>query len=546
MNIEIKNYKIEIETGMYLDTDVYIPQCHRKLPSILFRTPYEKSNVYALFDPITVVKKGFVLVVQDVRGRFFSDGIFQPFENEKSDSAKTIDWILEQSWSNERIYTIGISYEGLCAILAIETGKISGFSPIVSSLEIRNDWFYENNCLKQAFVQSWSHSFAFTDNGNLVDKCTIDTVQQLSNNMMNLYEEPLEEFPINAILPYYQYWIQNKNNDYWGKIHNATTCAQYNVPGFFVTGWYDIFCESTIRLYKKFCEKSNCSQHLVIGPWCHMELFNSVVGEIDYGIYTLEKFSPYVIVDWFKSLENGKKICSQVTVYIMGINKWVSLNKKTDVNYKKIYLQSYGNANSVLGKGRLAYTMGVSSGVDTFMGYKNEIVRSNGGRCIDAIPEGKGGPYNQENLEKSTNTLVYTSDVFEKMEIILGEVQVKLTCRASIKSADYCIKLTAVSPNGISINLLDSCLRIFDVADKIETHTVSLGHIAYAILPGYRIRCDIFANNFPRLDIVKDMKEKDCKLEIFWGRLYESCIILPFLENSMEILESKGSWWRSI
>ena len=176
----IRECKIRVSDQVILDGDLYLPCINQKLPNIIMRTPYGKHNINAVFDPLVLARKGFAVLVQNVRGRYESSGIFTPFENELEDGNKTIEWILSQEWSNGNIYALGVSYEGFTSILLGSHRNTKAIAPIMSSSDIRRDWFYENNCIKQGFVQSWSHSFAFTDNGELLDSDTIDHVQFLA------------------------------------------------------------------------------------------------------------------------------------------------------------------------------------------------------------------------------------------------------------------------------------------------------------------------------------------------------------------------------
>ena len=103
MKIILQEVDIKTSDGEYLNGNLYLPVQSDKVPVIIMRTPYGKHNINTVFDPYIIVKKGFALLVQNVRGRYESTGIFLPFENEKEDGKTTVEWVKEQNWSNGMI-----------------------------------------------------------------------------------------------------------------------------------------------------------------------------------------------------------------------------------------------------------------------------------------------------------------------------------------------------------------------------------------------------------------------------------------------------------
>ena len=165
--ISIVPFKIYYTEGENLDGDLYIPQYGKPLPVVLMRTPYGKKNIFALFDVVAVARLGFVVAVQNVRGRYESDGIFDPFINERNDGILTMQWLRRQPWCNGQIFSIGVSYEGFTAMMCSNDIKLTALSSIASSSNIRDTWFFEGGAVRQAFVQAWAHSFAFSDTNRL-------------------------------------------------------------------------------------------------------------------------------------------------------------------------------------------------------------------------------------------------------------------------------------------------------------------------------------------------------------------------------------------
>lgn len=530
MNINVEELQIKSENKGLLDTLCYIPENVKPLSTILFRTPYGKSNINAILDPISIVKMGFAIVVQDVRGRFGSNDKFVPFLNEKVDGKSTIDWICEQVWSNGKVFTMGISYEGFTALMSANDERVVACAPIMSSPYIHRDWFFENNCVKQAFVQSWSHSFAFTDNGNMLSHSEIERIQRLASYISRLYKGSMEKFPASEYLPYYKSWINDKDSDYWNRIKLATEIQLEKISTYYVSGWYDIFCEGTLKCYLDTIKKTDIPQIIVIGPWSHSQIFSSVVGDLDFGVYSLEKVSPYAIFEWFKVIESEERVDSIMHIYVMGINKWYRMRELPSCTSVYIYMGSQTSSRSVFGDGYLLWDMLVCSGQDSFIYDSNRLVPTCGGRCIDAVPEGLGGPKFQHEIERRDDVLIYTTDVLKIAVPIIGQIKASLCCQSSQEQMDYCIKITDVDCNGNSTNIVDSCIRIDINACEKTVRTANLGTVAHAFLPGHKIRCVISSSNFPRLSLQNELLEITAVNTIYWGKGFPSFIELPVVE----------------
>lgn len=534
MKITVTQERIGASDSVLLDTYCYLPEKPKNLSAILFRTPYGKQNFSAIIDPLTVVKMGFALIIQDVRGRFQSSGKFEPFINEQNDGIETISWIRSQPWSNGNIFTIGVSYEGFTAMMSSHKRNITAMAPIMSSPYIERDWFFENGCIKQAFVQSWSHSFAFTDNGEMLSKTEIDETQRLANDLMCLYKGSLYRFPVAKYLPYYNSWIDPTNQEYWHNISCATSIAPWEVSGYYISGWYDIFCEGTLKCFWEVLQKTTLPQKLVVGPWSHTQFITSVVGDVDFGVYTLENYSALDILQWFQSIEDKQVVQTCIQFYFMGINKWVALQQMPKIRQTQLYLQIDNRPGKDPTEGVLTWNEPVTSGVMSFYFNSQDLVPTCGGRCIDALPAGQGGPKIQNQIENRADVLVYTSNKVTESLAVMGEIRIWLVSKSSLGQMDYAIKITDVDEKGNSINILDSCLRIKEDANVKTQKCLSVGTIAHVFLPGHCIRCDISSSNFPRINVQEEIL--DCVAEncIFTGGNEPSFVELPIVD--LEIL----------
>lgn len=514
---------IPIDENTKLNGNLYLPESEFKVPVIVMRTPYGKHNINAVFDPIEIVRHGFALLAQNVRGRFESDGIYCPFENERDDGNLTVRWLIEQEWCNGNVYSLGVSYEGFTSLLLAVNNHTKAVAPIMSSSNIYRDWFFENGFIKQGFVQSWSHSFGFTDNGNLLPFNVIDYIQLLANDIKSLYYGHLSDFPISKYLDYYNAWINCNMHKYWDNISKQTKVND-EVPKYYVSGWYDIFCEGTLKQFHEEIEKNcNTPMKLVVGPWSHTELFGSVVGDIDFGVYSLEKYSSMDIVEWFEKIEKKEELQTVIWLYVMGINKWYKCSEFPKPLYLKYYFIQEHN-NGILSR---KYLKGMED-TAIYLFDANDPVPTCGGRCIDAIPEGQGGPKIQNYIETRADVLTYSSLPVEERLSIIGEVYITLSCKSEFDKMDYLIKLCDVDEKGKSINILDSGLRVEELANKKKSYRICIGTAAHCFLVGHRIRCSITSSNFPRLNIQDDLLNKKGENTIYLDG--STAIELPVVE----------------
>lgn len=525
----IEPFQINFEPGLNLDGDIYRPICFKPLAVVLLRTPYSKSNFNALFDPVVIARMGFAVVIQNVRGRYESDGHFYPFVNEKKDGIITIQWLKEQAWCNGQIMAIGASYEGFAAMACSD--KLTAVVSIVSAKDIHNFWFFENGLVRQSFIQAWTHSLAYTDK-NFLKSDEISYLQLLANDLPSLYKSDLNDFPVAKYLPYYSSLINFSDDIYWRNINNQTFSGNNITPGYYISGWYDIFCEGTINDYQIACQLVNHSQKLVIGPWSHNDLFSSLVGEIDFGVKNVSAYNPYEIFNWFLEVSRNKVPCS-ANIFIMGKNKWINLSCWPPITTStRLFISSKKLIDKSVSIRRLTFSQSINDGNDYFIAKKNEYFPSRGGRTLDTSTsqQGKPGPFDQSSLLKRDDILVYTSDEFTEDFTIVGMVKATLSVVVNYDTSIH-IMLIDHMPDGRAINILDTCypLKKSTSAKKVN---IDIGNTAYTFKCGHCIQLVFSSSRFPRLSIHNNLTKYNIKYELFWGPDYSSYIELPeYKEN---------------
>jgi len=407
---------------------------------------------------------------------------------------------------------------------------ITAFSSIVSSSNVKDTWFFEGRCIKQGFVQSWSHGLGFTDTNRLTDNQR-KHIRYLANDIEKLYKLPLKDFPAGKVLPYYSAWIDPEQNAYWELLKKKTEVKLNLVNGYYLGGWYDIFCEGTILDYQQAILNSDKIQRLVIGPWSHTDIFSHQVGEIDFGIYSFDGFDQYDIFKWFLNISRNEPTSAGAKIYIMGKNKWKDFTKwPPNSTSRRLYPSSIVSAQSLIGDGQLNWESASNSGVDKYCHLKSNPIPSIGGRSLDATISGRGGPKDQRQIESRKDVLVYTTHVIQSEITILGMVKAFLSVGSSQLSTVFHIKLVDVFPDELAINVLDSCKKIEFSSMTKQQIEIFVGTTAYTFLPNHRIRLEISSSCFPRINNYEDYSVAEVCQSLFWGASECTWLELPIIK----------------
>ena len=286
MNILIeKNVMVPMRDGVKLATDVYRPASVGRYPVLLSRLPYNKElpmMVQVNIDTSRAVQADYVVVIQDCRGRFASEGEFTPLVNEASDGVDTVAWITEQPWSTGQVGTVGGSYLGFTQwLLAREQPEaLRSMAPMITTSDYYEAPFrHTGGVFELGFSLFWSLSMVPEELQRHVrqGKASMQQMGMLMQAMSNasaLFEHlPLGDKPLlREFAPFYFEWLAHPNyDDYWRNIAHKTYYEQITVPALNIGGWYDIFLGTTLENYigmkqRGGNEVARQHQRLLIGP----------------------------------------------------------------------------------------------------------------------------------------------------------------------------------------------------------------------------------------------------------------------------------------
>jgi uncharacterized protein len=535
---------IPMRDGVRLAADVILPRATGRLPTVLVRTPYSRKTPstagYRYF-----ASQGFAVVLQDVRGRYASEGVYQAAPQEGPDSSDTLNWIARQPWSDGRAVMVGSSYLGILQWWAAlqNNPHLIAISPMCSGDDEYLDRWYSNGGALQI-----GHRLFWLEE-NLTPP----------SRVRPLFESYISHLPLRSAdiaaagieLPIWRNALTHPSYDaYWKSISVREKINRVSVPVLSWGGWFDEYAESDLDAFSRL-SKQHASVETWIGPWGHNP--GAKFPTRDFGE---NSFVPIRRVqgDWFQRWlappAAGESAAPPLLhLFVMGPNVWREEHEwpLARTRYTSWYITSGGSANTSNGNGALQPHPVIASNTDTFTyDPKFPVPTAGGSICCDPVVL-PPGPLNQAAVEQRGDVLVYTSPVLTEELEVTGPVRTVLYVSSSANDTDFTAKLVDVEPGGRPLLVTDGIQRMryrlslqSPVLMKKNTPyqvTVNTGVTSYAFAAGHRIRLEISSSNFPRFDRnlnsarpnADETKLTKAKQTIFHGAGYPSALILPVI-----------------
>ncbi|MFC2075925.1 CocE/NonD family hydrolase [candidate division KSB1 bacterium] len=526
--------------GVTLYSEIYRPDAEGKYPVLLSRTPY--GNYWVGHEPdedgfvARAVGQGYVMILQDVRGRYRSEGDFYPFINEGADGYDSVQWAAELPWSNGRVGMFGGSYVGIDQLLAaVESPPaLVAIAPAVAVDNLRNGLIYHSGALVRGITTSWAFITVATESlrrrqGLLIDPEWQRVERERRTDLIGSEKwfrrtdwtdiPPVREGLVN----FYGDWMEKElDSPYWDITAIDKNYKKILVPALLMGGWYDIFKQGTLNIFQGLrstggSAKTRSGTRLLMGPWVHSgpSPGNTSSGEMDFGeqagrdgvAIQLEFFDR-----WMKNIDNGLDRKPPVDVFVMGENDWTrSDNWPPDgAREECLYLDSDGPANSIYGAGKFLFGKAPKAMTQQFIyDPANPVPTTGGDLCCSGVLL-PAGVFDQRPVEVRTDVLVYTSDPLKKPLRAVGPVKTILYASSSAVDTDFTAKLVDVYPDGFAANVTEGIIRARFRAGssksepitpgKVYRYEIDMNSTAIAFLPGHRVRLEISSSNFPHFD----------------------------------------------
>lgn len=544
-----KNVAVPMSDGVILRADVFLPPNHKgkKFPVVLVRLPYNKRGFGIIGKHFAA--KDYIVVLQDVRGKYASEGVFRFLADEKKDGLETLDWITRQGWCDGNIGMMGPSYLSYCGLIlasedhpALKTViNSSGLTDIYSLMH----W---NGSINFMIAFTWLAIYEHHAQRSLKGL----KLKELFKTM------PLKNM-MKKVKGYHGTWntiTKHPHNDAYYK-NLSVNPARIKIPILHFTGWNDWMHYQTLDVYQQI-QKHNSQQKMMIGAWTHNQDLNggSKFGEEDFGKGSELGIKKYLAMSkrWFdyhlKAKKNGVMDEPAVTYFLMNENKWQTAKGYPVPNAKEMswYLQSKGQANTLNGDGVLSTRKpGRKSKVDKFVYDPANPVPTTGGLNVHFFRK-DNGIKDQRKVEERSDVLVYTSKPLTKPLKIVGEVKMKLFVASDAVDTDFTVKLVEVRKDGYARIIQDGVAktRFRNGYTKVEKITpgkvygldVVVGTTAISIPKGSKLRVEVSSSNFPKIprnantgiSETHAKKFKKANQQIFHSKAYPSRLILPIVE----------------
>jgi len=508
----------KMRDGITLKADIYRPKGDGKYPVLLQRTPYDKRWTEGFARKAAA--RGYIVVLQDVRGRFTSEGEWYPFRHESQDGYDTIEWAATLPQANGRVGMFGGSYVGATQMLAAIASPphLAGIAPFVTASNYHENWTYQGGVFEQWFNQSWTTGLA----ENTLDR----SVWKNSNALLWKDTLPLDAYPVLALpdpktlAPYYADWLAHPSyDDYWKAVSLEENYAHIQVPCLHIAAWYDIFLGGSLRNYELLktragSEAARNGQRLLVEIGGHSGGSDQKkIGDVDFGPQ-----APYdndeVVLKWYDFLLKGEQNefagKKRARIFVMGKNEWRDEDDWPLARAKttKYFLHSDGKANGSAGTGQLGVESPAKEAADSFVYDPANAVPTTGGPLCCDPSHLATGPRDQRTVEERKDVLVYTTPAFTKDTEVTGSISLDLFAASSAKDTDFTAKLVDVWPDGFAQNLTEGILRVRyrnsmerpepGKPGEVYHLALDLWATSNVFLPGHRLRLEISSSNFPR------------------------------------------------
>jgi len=530
--------------GVILRADILRPEGRGPFPAILLRTPYGKAYEWRDSFAIRAARAGYVVVAQDVRGRYASDGVFRPYHQEGKDGYDTVEWVASLPYVNGKVGMAGLSYPGAVQWLAAmeKPPHLVTITPLMCFSNARH-FFFNGGAWDLSWI-SWFYLNIAPDvrarAGLPGPKTDVEADELWEKHREEwLRYLPLAELPIlrDAAPAYYDWLAHPEDGPYWDFANVEARYDEIEIPALNLSGWHDEGY-GPVGAIRNFRGTRKNGSRLVLGPWRHRtpRLDRIREGELDFGVNAGLDHDT-LLLRWFDFHLKGEKNDidreKPVAIFVMGENAWREeddwpLARRVETPY---YLRSGGKLTLEL------------PGDERPDSYEYDP--------LDPVVDAHGGvqgPYDQSPLESREDVLVYETAPLEKDVEVTGHIEVELFVSSSARDTDFVVRLLDVHPDGRAFNLMSPTVEVVraryrDGEDKVRfldpgvVVPIRLNRLVTSNLfkAGHRIRIHVTSSLFPHFDrnpntgeaIGKSARTEVARQKIHHSAEFPSRVVLP-------------------
>ncbi len=519
---------IPMPDGVRLAADVYHPVGLTPAPTVLMRTPYGRTNINQIFATL-FAERGFNVVAQDVRGRFGSEGTFEPYVNEASDGAATLAWIADQPWSNGRSGMWGQSYVGFVQWAAASTGTphLHAMLPAITQANLGGPtdqgfmwldqtlrWILLLEAMMDQSLPAWQKM--------ALSYYAPEQNKRVAAGWNHLPLAAADTAVLGHPQDFYQTWAQHYQPDdpYWQAVDLRRQVPDVAVPLHLVAGWYDIFLQGQLADYAAL-RAAGHAPYLTIGPWTHMDQ-QGMIAAMREGL------------DWFTAKLKGEAGAirpSPVRVYLQGADQWLDYEAwPPPAQETPFHLQAMG---------QLAPAEPPAGSTPDQYRYDPADPTPNLGGALLSIEAGRA---DNRPLEARPDVLTYTTAPLTEPLTVIGHVRLRLYVRSSLEFTDFYGRLCDVGVDGRSLNVCDGLFRVQPGRGEPQPDgsllvEVDMTATAYQFQPGHRLRVQVSSGAHPRISrnlgtgdpVMHGTAMRPAHQTIYHDPNHPSALILPLM-----------------
>lgn len=544
--------KVPMRDGVVLSADLYRPLAGGPFPALLCRTIYDNQQDRYVGWAHRFARNGYAVVLQDCRGRYDSEGVWEPYLCEPLDGYDTHQWLGQQPWCDGQIGTFGISYVGFTQILPApyRSPYLKALVPTANQ-EDNFGHFYVDGALQlqNAINLGWiGRRTNRTSSWPLVDRETLYRRLPLITALHDVTE-----------MPTYELMLQHPTfDDYWRSYSMKSRYDDVDVPALFLTGWYDNLVHEMFKCFQGWTTRARSEQtrrltKLMVGPWTHNPLGTMRVFDgPDFGA-DAEGDVPGIHLRWYdqrlKGIANGIDDEPPLRLFVMGANVWRDEHEwpLARTRFTDYFLHSTSGANSLFGDGSLNTTPPAEEPPDGFVYDPENPVSTLGGQSMFLE---NTGPRDRRAIERRDDVLVFTTPPLETDVEVTGPVKLVLHAATDGVDTDFTATLVDVYPRGQAINICEGIVRArFRESlespspiepDRVYEYSVDLWETSNVFKAGHAIRLEVSSSNFPRFnrnlntggELATETELRVANQTIFHDASRPSRLVLPVIPPS--------------
>jgi putative CocE/NonD family hydrolase len=521
---------VTMRDGVALRTDLYLPDAAGPHPTLVSRSPYNPHDGSSAMFARMIAAQGYAVVVQSTRGRFGSEGVFEPLQSDVEDGVDCIEWAAAQEWSTGRVGMFGSSYAGMTQWLAAigTPPHLACIAPTVAPWDVAHGGFYHSpGVMTMGLAVLWSAQMTvfeaqsrdavpplpvFAEAARMMEAGGLGSIEGMRELFgmqpraaKELYEHrPLRDVPgFEEYASWFREWADSGDPDapYWKRISAAAHADDIALPVLHIAGWNDYFVKGGLDAFRTLSHRADAAergeQRLVVGPWNHNTMQLRPDAAADAGIFY--DFSPEgptmrFFAHHLQGAEDGYRGEAPVRLYVMGENVWRDEGEwpLARTEWTPFHLRE---------NGVLSLECPEDETPDKFRfdpAHPAPGPIAQGATYDDAV--------DLAQVAERDDVLVYVAAPFDGPVEITGPVRLELWAATSAPSTDFTAALSEVFPDGTTVPLCEGIVRVGADGehlepDRVARHEIDLVATSVLIAPGHRLRLDVSSSIYPTFEL---------------------------------------------